>query len=102
MPLIPDVHAPSDLFDKQGCKTLSTKFFVHAQEVDLCHLNMLAVDHHVYRDGSDAGVEYFIGLAPYSNNPVWVVPWCVQGPSQEVNRIVETELSIGILNVVFR
>jgi hypothetical protein len=63
---------------------------------------MLAVDDHIYRDGSDAAVEYFVGLAPYSNNPVWVEAWCVEGPSQEVNRIVEAELSIGILNIVFR
>ena len=55
------VDSPRNLFDEYGSQTLSSQFFVDAQEVDFNELMSLVVDPDGSRDGADEA-NHLVGL----------------------------------------
>lgn len=71
-----------------------------AKEVDLSHLDWLAVDHHVDGDTRDATVHLLLGTSTDADEPFLLVPWHEEGPSEEFNGVVESEHCVVIFDIV--
>ena len=68
------------------------------EEVHFSHRNSRAIDRHCDRYGRDKGAEY--ALTSHSNDPGWLRLGRVQCPSEEIDRVVEAELTLIVLNVM--
>lgn len=78
------------------------KLLMHTEEVDFCHLNSFVVQLHHDRNTRDERVEALLVFISTSDtdNPLRLVARYVQCPSQESNRVVESELATVVFNVV--
>lgn len=100
---LPDVHhvdSASDFFDKSRCDTFFTEVLVTAKEVNLSHHNRLALDGHVNGNSRNESIQVSFCLITDTNNPVREVTWRVEGPFQEISRVLKSEFTICIFDIM--
>ena len=73
---------------------------MHAEEVHFGHLDADTIYHERDRNSCDKSAQ--LALAPDANDPVRDITGWIECPSQEVNRVVESEFAFIVFDVVIR
>jgi len=76
------------------------KLLVYTEEIDLSHLNLLAIRGHCHGDARNEPEKIVFLAASHANNPVQLVTWRVERPLEEIHTIIESEIATIILNVM--
>mmetsp|Transcript_25394 Transcript_25394/g.80118 ORF Transcript_25394/g.80118 Transcript_25394/m.80118 type:complete len:291 (+) Transcript_25394:655-1527(+) len=107
---LPDVllvHPPRDLLDQHRSEPLRPQLLVHAEEVDLDHLDRGLVGLirgarclDVGRDARDEAHELAAGLHAHAEVPAPKVARRLQRPPEEGHGVVEAEHAVVVLDVV--
>ena len=71
-----------------------------AKEVDFSHVDWVTVDHHVDGDASDASIHLLLGTSTDADEPLSLISWHEEGPSEEIDSVVESEHCVVVFNVV--
>mmetsp|Transcript_52921 Transcript_52921/g.124249 ORF Transcript_52921/g.124249 Transcript_52921/m.124249 type:complete len:317 (-) Transcript_52921:275-1225(-) len=102
LPYILAIHAASYLLDKNWSQPFGAQLLVHAEEVDLCHLDHFVENLNVRRDSSDEADKLATTFDTNAQMPVPQVLWWLQSPPQEVRGVVKAKHAVIIFHVVLR
>mmetsp|Transcript_16133 Transcript_16133/g.33765 ORF Transcript_16133/g.33765 Transcript_16133/m.33765 type:complete len:234 (+) Transcript_16133:812-1513(+) len=94
------IDPPGDFFDENGCQSLGTEFFVHAEEVDFDHGLFRLVDADGGGHGGDQGHEAVGFAGADSEVELLLVSRGSEGPHEEVAGVVEAEDAPIVFDVV--
>ena len=98
LPNIFQVDTARHLSDKCWSQSLVSEFLMYAQEVYFGHLDPLSIQVHRNRNSRDESCK--LALAADTNNPLRMKTRWVESPAQEVNRVIESELTVRVFNVM--
>lgn len=73
---------------------------MYAKEIDFSTLDNATIHLHTNRNTTDKSKEASLFASTNTDDPTRVTTWWKQGPSKELDRIVESEHRIVILHVV--
>lgn len=101
LPNIFSVNSSSDFLDQHRGKSIVSQLLINTQKVDLSHLSLiLLLKMHMNWDPSNESNQFSGFNKSNSQNPVFVVFWWSQCPSQKCWAIVKSEHIIFILDVI--
>ncbi len=70
------------------------------EEVDFCHGHVDSVHGHVNRNCSDEAEKFLLLCASHTDMPILVIARRRESPLKEVDRVVESEFSFSVFDVV--
>lgn len=101
LPDVFSVDSSGNLLDKYGSESVVSEFFIHAKEIDFGHFSLvLLFKMHMNWDTGNESDKFFGLDNSDTQNPVFIVFWRSECPSQECGTVVESEHVIFILNVI--
>ena len=98
LPNVFQVDTARHLSDKCGSQSLVSEFLMHAQKVYLGHLDPLSIQ--VHRDRNSCNESCELALAADTDDPLRMKAWWVESPAQEVDGVIESELTVRVFNVM--
>jgi hypothetical protein len=79
-----------------------TQLFVDAKEIDLSHFDSLTVRRHLNWNSRNKSEKLLLLTTTHTNDPIRVVFGGSEGPLEELHRVVKSEVTSIIFNVVIR
>mmetsp|Transcript_34214 Transcript_34214/g.70497 ORF Transcript_34214/g.70497 Transcript_34214/m.70497 type:complete len:321 (+) Transcript_34214:485-1447(+) len=100
LPDILPVHPARDLLDEDWGQALRSQLLMHAEKIDLHHLDRLVIYPHLCGNAGDEANKLATALDTHAKVPVPQKFWRLQRPAQEVNGVVEAEHAVVIFDVI--
>ncbi len=98
--MISHIDATCHFFDKHRGESLLAELFVDAEEVYFCHDHVDSVQGHVNRNRSDEAEKCLLLCASHTDMPILVIARWHESPLKEVDRVVKSEFSFSVFDVV--
>lgn len=99
----PYLCPPRDLLDQDRGQSFAPEFLVHTQEIDLNHRHTVLVYSYGLRNSRNESYHFTASCGSFDTDgevPVPGVSRHVEGPTQELGRIVESKHGIAVFYVV--
>ena len=100
LPNIPPIGSASHFSNQDGSQSFGSEFLVDAEEIDLDHLNLLAINGYVDWNGRDKTKELVLLTTSHSKHHIRLRVGRRKSPSEEINGVIKPEECIVILHVV--
>ena len=95
-----EVDSSGDFLDKKWRKSLCSQFLVHAQIVDLCHLDSGWVNFDLWWGSWDESEQLLIGWGSDAKMPFFIVAGDAECPTNEIDWVFKAECAFSILDII--